>query len=126
MLIAIMLEVCQHFLFDLRCVRTPGGPALSRQDWGVDSYSTEAPESILKLKGSVFSCSVVPGSCGILAHSTWTRFLGSTGGIVCDLRYVSTPGRPALSGWNLGADSCGTDGNWKLFYILDFPSRTGS
>ena len=63
-------------------------------------------------------------SCPWLLHSslvlwapggpTFAQYLHSSGDLTCDLWYVNTPGRPALSGqyWgvrrDLGPDRCGT------------------
>jgi hypothetical protein len=70
-------------------------------------------------KDLVLGCSLVPVSRGLWEGPSWARNLSRSAGFTCALRCVNTPGRPALSRWDLGMEHCGrgsaldTDGNWK-------------
>ena len=68
------------------------------QLWGTDGNQ----------KNQVLSCSVVSGSSRLWAGPIYAQYRGSWSGLTCDLKCVSTPGRPALSGQDWGMDSCDT------------------
>jgi hypothetical protein len=66
------------------------------QLWGTDGNQ----------KDPVPGCSMVPVSCGLWEGPSWAQYWRSSDGLTCNLKSISNPGRPALSGLDWGADSC--------------------
>lgn len=66
--------------------------------WGTD----------VNRKDLVPGCSEICVPCGHMLGLSWASYCCNRGGLICDLGHVSTPGRPAISGWDLGTESCGT------------------
>lgn len=75
-----------------------GSRQLCHSVWGVDE-NQKNPDS---------SCFPVPVARGILAHSPLASYCSKYGGLTCELCSDSSPDKPALSGRDLGIESCGT------------------
>jgi hypothetical protein len=86
---------------------TPGRPVLSRKYLGMDRCgSGSAQGADVNWKDPVPSCSLVPVTWWLWVDPSWARNLSRSGVLICALRCISTPGRPALSQWDLCTESC--------------------
>ena len=120
------------------CVSTPGKPVCSGRKLGIKGCGTgSAPGYRKKTEGSCTRLFLGSHVQWLWAGPSWPRNLRRSGVLTCVLRcvnsslqadlgygdlcsmYVNPPGRPALSGKDLGMEWCGTgsppgrDGNQK-------------
>ena len=58
------------------------------------------------LKDSAPSCSTVPVHCALLAGAILDSYWSKSGDLTSELSSENTPGRPALSWWDLCAEGC--------------------